>query len=147
MRLPVYPSTREAALAVGRTRFFNRKPCKRGHIDRTFLSHEATMTREDHLLAQVMEECAEVAHRCSKALRFGFEEVEPDPHKNPDGLTNRQRIHQEYNDLVATLALLDANLLQTSTDAITKKQEKIRRYLEHARENGRLDESVTQIPE
>jgi hypothetical protein len=35
------------------------------------------MTRDEHLMTIAMEECAEVAQRVSKAVRFGMEEIQP----------------------------------------------------------------------
>ncbi len=61
------------------------------------------MTEAEHLMTIAAEECAEVAHRISKALRFGMEEIQSDTTANPDGLTNRDRILHEYWQLRATL--------------------------------------------
>lgn len=65
------------------------------------------MTREEHLLTILAEECNEVAVRASKALRFGVDEVEPG-----QPLTNAERINAEVIDLMAALEMLnDANML------------------------------------
>lgn len=58
------------------------------------------MTRQEQLLLIAMEECVEVAHRLSKALRFGMEEVQPG-----QPLTNSQRIYDEYYQLRAVLGM------------------------------------------
>jgi hypothetical protein len=59
------------------------------------------MTRTEHLLFILSEECNEVAHRASKAARFGLDEKQPD-----QWLTNAERIVAEYSDLVASIEML-----------------------------------------
>lgn len=59
------------------------------------------MNRREHLLIIAAEECSEVAHRISKALRFGLCEIQPG-----QPLTNAQRILVEYQELVATIEML-----------------------------------------
>jgi hypothetical protein len=67
------------------------------------------MTLEDHLMTIAMEECNEVAHRIAKAMRFGMEQIQQEandrPEENPDRLTNRERIYQEYYHLRAMLGM------------------------------------------
>jgi hypothetical protein len=62
------------------------------------------VTRTEHLLVILMEECAEVAHRASKALRFGLAEVQPG-----QPLRNAKRIEHEFIDLVAAWDMLQAS--------------------------------------
>jgi hypothetical protein len=59
------------------------------------------MTREQHLLIKLSEECAEVAHRVSKALRFGLDEIQPG-----QDLDNGERLWQEIHDLIAVIEML-----------------------------------------
>lgn len=59
------------------------------------------MTRTEHLLAIVAEECDEVSQRCIKALRFSLAEIQPDQDH-----TNSWRIMQEYADLLGAMELL-----------------------------------------
>jgi len=59
------------------------------------------MTRSEHLLVILAEECNEVAQRVSKALRFGLEEIQPG-----QGKTNAERISDELDDLMAVLEML-----------------------------------------
>ena len=54
--------------------------------------------REAEVLQIIIEECAEVQHRITKAMRFGLEESQRDQDK-----TNRQRIAMEVGDLYAIL--------------------------------------------
>lgn len=84
------------------------------------------VTRE--LLTILAEECAEVAQRCTKALRFGTSEVQPG-----QPLTNMQRIEQEVGDIVCVfrhmenLGLVDwYNVLHYAAE----KEPKLRKFLQ-----------------
>lgn len=97
------------------------------------------MDRREHLLTCLAEECTEVGQRVAKALRFGLTEVQPG-----QTLTNRQRIAEEYRDLVAVanilveegiLAVHEMAVLQKDVDA---KRTKIERFMEIGRREGVL---------
>jgi len=66
------------------------------------------MTRCELLLTQLAEECAEVAKRCSKAVRFSLEErqFENPIEKGGSKLNNGERISEELNDLVVVAEML-----------------------------------------
>jgi hypothetical protein len=87
------------------------------------------MTRAEALQLQVMEECGELAKRVSKALRFGMEEVQPG-----QDLTNRDRIIEEYCDLIATMELI--GIISVPRDLIVAKQLKVEKYLQYSIERG-----------
>jgi NTP pyrophosphatase (non-canonical NTP hydrolase) len=99
------------------------------------------MTRKEHLLLIAMEECNEVAHRISKALRFTLDEVQPG-----QDLNNAQRIHQEFNDLMAVMQMLvtefpDMNPGSDLTDVqtmIEAKKAKIEKFLKYSEQKGTL---------
>lgn len=91
------------------------------------------MTRTEHLLVILMEECAEVAHRASKCLRFGFKECEPG-----HGLSNINRLQQELDDLNATARLTGLAMPMVSSEIEQAKHAKIERFLAHSRECGTL---------
>lgn len=59
------------------------------------------LSETEYLLVQAMSECNEVAHRLSKAIHFGLEEIQPGQDK-----TNAQRALEEIFDLCATLEML-----------------------------------------
>ena len=61
------------------------------------------MTEQEYYLICLIEECAEVAQRCSKALRFSLEEVQPG-----QALSNADRILQEYYDLKSMIKMLQS---------------------------------------
>ena len=94
------------------------------------------MNRTEHLLSCLAEECAEVAHRVSKALRFGLTEIQ-----SGQSLTNAQRIAQELNDLIAIKELLRENGVDLRLDhhAVEAKKAKVLAFVEYARNIGALD--------
>lgn len=96
------------------------------------------MTRTEHLLCCLAEEAAEVAHRVSKALRFGLDETQ-----EGQPLNNAQRIGQEFNDMLAIIELLEeAGALERSTDthAIERKKSKVIAFMQYAEQCGTLGE-------
>ena len=101
------------------------------------------MTKEDHLLIILMEECSELAEACnkvairaSKALRFGLREVQPEQDK-----ANAERITDELNDLLGVIDMcLDLGLFpELSETAIEIKKKKVELFLSLSAENGRLN--------
>lgn len=94
------------------------------------------MNRTEHLLTCLSEECAEVAQRTSKALRFGLAETQP-----AHILTNAQRIVIELNDLLAVVEMLieeGALPLIGDREAIAGKKAKVEKYLLYSKEQGTL---------
>lgn len=101
------------------------------------------MTRTEHLLSIVAEECSEVAQRATKALRFGLHETQPG-----QSFSNAVRIMREYYDLVSVLEMLqdDGELPTLSQDRavlIENHGIQIEKYLSYSRECGTLQESGT----
>jgi hypothetical protein len=101
------------------------------------------MTRTEHLLTILAEECAEVAQRVSKALRFGLAEVQPgQPH------TNAERINAEVSDLMAVLEMLhDAGALPVLSPSMAvyklaalSKKVKVEKFLEFSAGRGLVDD-------
>jgi len=97
------------------------------------------MTRQEHLLIIAMEECSEVAHRISKALRFTINEVQPGQDMN-----NGERIMQEYCDLLAGIEMLQEEgiLPKWSNDRIhfqkEAKKSQVEKYLKYSDGVGTL---------
>jgi hypothetical protein len=88
------------------------------------------MTRTEHLLCIVAEECSEVAQRASKALRFGMNEVQPGQAKN-----NMDRMIQEFADLTAAMRMaipycFDDEGFEKMVDAKTDQVEHFLKYSE-----------------
>lgn len=96
------------------------------------------MTRSEYLLTCLAEECAEVAQRVSKALRFGLSEVQPG-----QPMSNADRILGELDDLLAvtTILQLEGVLPEAGppSDAVVDaKRAKIERFMAISREQGTL---------
>jgi hypothetical protein len=103
------------------------------------------MTRTEHLLFILAEECAEVAQRASKAARFGLAEVQPGQDK-----TNARRLMDEMNDLIAVYQMLAGPVVAPTsplfqgdprqwTADIGAKQEKVAKFLVYSAECGTLE--------
>lgn len=93
------------------------------------------MNTTEYLLSCLIEECAEVIQRATKAQRFGLEEVQPD-----QPLTNQERLAAEFVDLLGVAALLIEEGVDLSTAywAIEPKKDKVKKYMDYSRECGTL---------
>jgi hypothetical protein len=99
------------------------------------------MKLAEYVLWLVAEECAEVAQRCSKAARFGPDEV-----MAGQSLDNVQRLSEEVWDLLAVLDIAgDLGLVrlgseQEKLDRLQAKRMKVARYMGYSLELGTLDQ-------
>lgn len=95
------------------------------------------MNKTEHLLICLAEECAEVAQRASKALRFGLAEVQPG-----QSLTNAERIGLEFRDLLAVAEILEDEfgiyMHQHDKRGIHEKKEKVRQFMAYSEQCGTL---------
>lgn len=102
------------------------------------------MTREEHLLTILAEECVEVAQRVSKALRFGLTEIQKGA-----TLDNAERIVDELHDLIAVATILEQDGIlwgiQPNADRINDKLRKIECYFDISRAQGTLQASRTAL--
>lgn len=94
------------------------------------------MNKIEYLLVCLAEECAEVAQRCTKALRFGLSEVQ-------DGqeLTNEQRLKYELTDLYTLIYMLEnegLNIESIDPDASFLKEQKVKKYMNYVVTKGTL---------
>lgn len=89
------------------------------------------MTRQEHLLVKVMEECAEVQQRVAKILRFGMDEVQPGQRQD-----NRERLCVELDDLFGVLEMVGVSTRDLAR--VCAHQEKVERYLDYSRQLGTL---------
>lgn len=89
------------------------------------------MNREQMLLNILSEECAEVAQRASKAIRFGMEEKQPGQHS-----TNRDRLEMELGDLMGMVDMLG---LIPDHATRTLKPKKVERYLNLSIKQGCME--------
>lgn len=102
------------------------------------------MNRREHLLSCLAEECAEIAQRVSKALRFGLDEIQPG-----QPFTNAERIAEELLDLGTIVHMLEqegVHLNSVSPEYFrgkrTVKIAKVEKFMAYAREQGALKEDV-----
>lgn len=86
------------------------------------------MTNEQYLLGKLAEEAAELAQIAIKAQQFGLEEVFGGE-GNPDGLSNRDRIENEFNDVVGVVHLLNRQSNADITPDVKKTTAKIEKVL------------------
>lgn len=93
------------------------------------------MDRQDHILVSLAEECNEIAHRISKALRFGLSEVQAGQE-----LTNAERIQEEINDFLGIyrIAFREGILPGVNDKKAEKKIEKFEEFLKLAESEDRL---------
>ena len=94
------------------------------------------MTRTEHLLIIIMEECNEIAQRASKALRFTLDEIQPG-----QDLSNEARIWQEYDDLRGAMQMLaeQRKCNGSNAEAVSAKMRKIEKFLDYSNEIGTLE--------
>lgn len=98
------------------------------------------MALREYVLWLIAEECAEVAQRCSKAARFGPDEVMPG-----QDLDNVERLSEEVLDLLAVLDIASDHGLvrlgaeEQKLDRLRAKRLKVARYMGYSIELGTLD--------
>ncbi len=93
------------------------------------------MTRQEHLLICLAEECAEVIYDVSKILRFGINDNHPKV-----GVPNGERLQTEINDVFTIINMLQAEgfELDINSSAMVEKQKKVERYIAYAKERGTI---------
>lgn len=95
------------------------------------------MDRTEYLLASLAEECAEVAQRATKAMRFGVTEVQPG-----QPLNNAERIMGELEDIRVIVELLrEEGVLPVGPidgEVWDRKIAKVRKFMAYAEECGAL---------
>lgn len=97
-----------------------------------------SLTKTEYLLDVLMEECAEVIQRASKAIRFGLHEVQPGQTKD-----NSQRLVEEYCNLLITFEGLvqeasiycEGNIFAELT---TAKKVKLAEFMNYSQQLGIL---------
>lgn len=97
------------------------------------------MNAQEHLLTTLAEECSEVAKAACKSLRFGLDDRSP---LDPGGLTNRQKLVYELNDLMAVVDMLkDIGALEVywvNHNQQAAKQGKVAKFMGYAISKGTL---------
>lgn len=101
------------------------------------------MNKEKYLLTKIQEECAEVIHRATKAVRFGLNEVQKGQDK-----TNLERLKDEILDLLAAFMVfeeetsIDINYhdFEKFQELVKMRIERIEKYMDYSREIGELND-------
>lgn len=100
------------------------------------------MDRIEHLAATAAEEACEVGQRITKALRFGFDEIQAG-----QPLTNAERIVGEFHDLFVMLEWLreegkiPRHLFFVPPPGVTEaKRTKVEKFMAISREQGVLSD-------
>lgn len=88
------------------------------------------MNRLQYLLAKLAEECSETTQRCTKALCFGIEEVQPGHTED-----NRRRLEREFGEAVAVFEMLGFTIHEEDKVA---KVAKVEHFMKYSRELGIL---------
>lgn len=99
-------------------------------------SLEDWMNTTEYLLSCLIEECAEVIQRATKAQRFGLNEIQPE-----QSLTNEARLRIEVADVFATVLLLadEGVNLEPLDEMIRAKKIKVEKFMSYSRELGVLN--------
>ncbi len=92
------------------------------------------MTKTEHLLICLSEECSEIIQAVSKALRFGLD----NDYLGNTCAPNFQDIEKELDDLQGVIAMLkqEGIVFKSSMERIRKKIEKIEKYTGVAKIDG-----------
>lgn len=97
------------------------------------------MTKTEYLLTCLIEECTEVQQAATKCLRFGLNNYHPD---HPEA-TNVEDLERELIHIYAVRFMLGYEGIISGdpimTEQITPKVEKVLRFMEVSRSEGRLD--------
>ena len=112
------------------------------------------MNVTEHLLTCLAEEGGEVSKECHKALRFGLDDkLTLDPHgpRGTQGLTNREKLIDELNDLLGVVMMLtDRGIIPKDWQDPAKqdaKTHKVARYMDYALRVGSLVNTIARPPE
>jgi len=92
------------------------------------------VNRDEYLLWKAAEECAELTQRLAKAARFGMEDEQP---TLPGAGTNRERIREEWKDLLVAMHLLGFGTHVTGSEE-RQRLERIQKYMDYSRAQGTL---------
>lgn len=94
------------------------------------------MNLQQLLFLKLAEECNEVGQECSKIMQFGMDEVYA-----PIGISNRDRLRGELQDLFAIVQILNEEFdlgFVPSPEAVEVKRAKVMHYAQYSKEIGTL---------
>ncbi len=99
------------------------------------------MNREQYLLTKLAEECSEVTKVALKAQQFGL-----DGTKEDGGLTNREKLNAELQDLFSIVEMLCREIkigFEVDENALHKKMEKVNFYYQVSVDAGKVTNDST----
>lgn len=97
------------------------------------------MNYREYLLTLLAEECAEVQKLCTKSLRFGLEDTEPNDHT-----PNSENLIHELCDVMAIVELMYEDEMLTPLDndiaeeMIDSKKVRTKQWMNYSRNRGNL---------
>ena len=94
------------------------------------------MNREQHLLTKLSEECNEVGQVCSKIISLGLFNCKPGTRD-----TNKQRLIEEINDVLAVLNMIESEIFNTpikNSKLMLEKIDKVNKYYKVAQQLGNV---------
>ena len=96
------------------------------------------LSRQEHLLICLAEECAEVQKEVSKILRFGLDDKPIESLRGNTLLPNSERLSQEITDVQANIRMLikEGCPIEIKPKEIIKKCNKVETYIKYAQEKG-----------
>lgn len=98
------------------------------------------MDIEQYLFSKLGSEAVEVAHIASKVMEFGMREK-----ISPEALANYERVHEELDDLMAIIAILNnccGFMYTPNKEAMNKKRDKVVKYLNKSEGLGKVNMST-----
>jgi hypothetical protein len=102
--------------------------------------------KTSYLLCKLMEECAEIAQVCSKAITFGLDSYHPN---DSERLQNFHKIKMEFNDLVGVMRMLeDMGIFGgeiIDEKLIKEKITKVNHFMGISRKLGKLEPEEKEI--
>lgn len=94
------------------------------------------MNRFQYLLTKLAEEASEVSQIALKTQQFGASETMPG-----QNWTNVQRIHQELNDMLAIVGMLNSEYgfgFYQNEQQIQAKEEKVEKFFQYSKSLGQV---------
>lgn len=102
------------------------------------------MTNTQYLLTKLAEECSEVSQMALKCQHFGLNEVQTGL-----SLTNKQRLHDEINDILGIISMLNTECgfeFNENPVAIIQKSEKVSKYRDYSKSIGLVEDENKNQP-
>jgi hypothetical protein len=98
------------------------------------------MTRREHLLICLAEECAEVQKEITKILRFGLKD-KPFVAGGNNLEPNDVRLENELNDVMAVVDMLRSEGIKVmfSSEKAQAKKDKVEKYMKYSHSKGLLE--------